>query len=136
MIVYHAPTAAAGSRWQPTQNDAKALKVPFNQTAVAENGRHGICDLLNSKEVEIAERFQPAPMSDEEVCQTNTPEAQHEATVRMAPGYQSPFSAQTVIAGIDSGLCAAAIRQMDGKNLAKIVAASIERMQQLAGEIA
>lgn len=54
MIIYHAPTAEPGSRWQPTQADAKALKVPFVERRVAEDGRSGMCDLLNVNEEEVA----------------------------------------------------------------------------------
>jgi hypothetical protein len=47
--------------------------------------------------------------------------------------YTSPLTARTVIAGIDAGMCAQAIVQMDGPNLAKVVSAAIERMAQLSG---
>lgn len=49
--------------------------------------------------------------------------------------YQSPMTARTVIAGIDAGMCASAIKQMDGRNLSKVVSASIERMAELSSAL-
>lgn len=49
--------------------------------------------------------------------------------------YQTPLTARTVIAGIDAGMVSQAVRQFDGPNLAKVVTATIERMQTLATEL-
>ena len=53
-----------------------------------------------------------------------------------ADDYQSPLTAKSVIAGIDAGMVSMAVRQFDGKNLAKVMTAGIERMAVLAREIA
>lgn len=48
--------------------------------------------------------------------------------------YDSPLNARTVIASIDAGMCAAAVLQMEGRPLAQVVGAAIERMAQLKTE--
>lgn len=129
MILYHNPDASAGFRWQPTQADAvKIARVhggEAKQRTVGEGGRQAMVDILNVNEE------QAAPVSDET---QQLPEVIDADIDR--PVYQSPLTAATVIAGIDAGMCVSAVRQMDGKNLAKIVAAAIERMAQLAGQVA
>jgi hypothetical protein len=51
MILYYAPGASPGSRWQPTQDKAKVLHQPFDQFRVGEQGRQEMCDLLNKGEL-------------------------------------------------------------------------------------
>lgn len=46
--------------------------------------------------------------------------------------YESPMDARTTIAGIDAGMCASAIAQMDGRNLSKVIGAGIERLKVLS----
>lgn len=52
MKLYKVPDAPAGSRWQATQDGARRQHHPFEQVTVAEDGRQGMCEMLNAGELE------------------------------------------------------------------------------------
>jgi hypothetical protein len=96
MKLYFSPTASAGSRWNATQDKAKAQHVPFDQVTVAEDGRQGMADLLNRSELEVfgvgvgmkAEIEEVREPTREEIINSNTPAMQTKARelMRLADG--------------------------------------------------
>jgi hypothetical protein len=135
MKLYKITDAPAGDRWHASKT---GLKDPVD-LELPRDGRAGMAAFLNANEREVSgnrmievdthagdTRITPV----DELEQAELRAVYAETTMS---SYQSPFTARTVIAGIDAGMCAQAIVQMDGPNLAKVVSAAIERMAQLSG---
>lgn len=137
MKLYH-----NGDVWQvPGKQDKKAIKVEV-PTASAD-----LADFLNDRnakpfpvfEAESVASDAPGLTTPEKIeAQTSEIEAtwsrsECQPQGQQYDGYRSPLSASTCIAGIDAGMCASAIRQMQGKELSKVIAAGIERLAQLNG---
>lgn len=101
----------------PTKPTGKA--GAYEQVNLSEvKGRAAMADFLN-------DLAPVAPMTSEPISEQGRDE----------DDYQSPFTARTVIAQIDAGMCSTAIRQMDGRNLAIIMSAGIERLSVLSRQI-
>jgi len=105
----------ARGRYVGTQDEARADGKGWHLELVPDQ-KADLIAYLNDKLAAPVEAPAPAPV-------------EAPAPV-MAPAsdYHSPLSASTVIAGIDAGMCSAAIRQMTGKNLGKVLAACVERL--------
>lgn len=129
MKLYYVQSAETIKRWQGTQADAKRLggKDGFELKEVPTD-KPGLLNFLNILEV-VDETFKS--IRADPVDELEQAELRAVAGDTTVPHYQSPMSAATTIAAIDAGMCASAIRQMDGTNLAKIVSAAIERLAQL-----
>lgn len=122
MKLYKIAEAAAGQRWHASKT---GLKDPVD-LELPKDGRGGMAAFLNENEREVGlHRIIPQALDELEQAEMRAVQASTTAP------YQSPLDARTVIAGIDAGMCAQAIAQMEGPNLAKVVHAAILRMAQL-----
>ena len=98
----------------------------------------GLLRWLNENTVTMGKATDAEPVEEDgDLDPLERAEMRAVIAARSAPPspYASPLTARTVLAGIDAGMCAQAISQMDGRNLAKVVGASIERMSQLSFEL-
>ena len=97
MKLYHIPDAPHGQRWQPLKDKAQQLRrehggdcEPVN---VAEEGREQLADFLNKLEYYASAQpveETPAPLTRDEILNSNTPEAQLAAKALMTPANDEP----------------------------------------------
>lgn len=132
MIIYHVPEADAGERWLPTQDQAvkcaKAYSGRVETVKAGEDGRQGMCEMLNTAEQQMAERLtgdEAAPAKPFMLAKKSD----------LHPPYESPWGARGVLADMDVNATKRLIAQLDGKRLGIITAACIERMEALRQEL-
>jgi hypothetical protein len=128
MKLYKVPTAPPGERWHASKTGLKN----FGEVEMPKLGRGAMAEFLNANEAQVALADYSEPDLDPLERAELRAAAIAVASVTTQPRYESPLSASSVIAGIDAGMCAAAIRQMDGVNLAKVAGACIERISQVS----
>lgn len=142
MKLYYIPKAPAGVRWQGTQVDAKQTGKTFASEFIQREvpvDKAGLLAFLNAEEA-VTTQQTPVERPPDELEQAELRAvAAAEAVTTVSPlihyDYNSPFSARTALADIDASMCVRAVRQFDGPNLGKVVAAAIERISQLLGAI-
>lgn len=136
MKLYKIPDAPAGERFHSSKTGLK----DFTEIELPKDGRQGMAAFLNGNELELVGvgLLPPKQLDELEQAELRAVAAAEEGTT-MSPlfhyDYNSPFSARTALADIDAAMCVRAVKQFDGPNLGKVVAAAIERMSQLLGAV-
>lgn len=137
MKLYKIQAAPAGERW----HSAKTGLKDFDEIETPKDGRQGMAAFLNSNEIELVGvgLLPPKQLDELEQAELRAVAAAQQGLATPAGlisyDYRSPFSARTVVADIDASMCAKAVRQFDGPNLGKVIAAAVERISQLLGAI-
>lgn len=148
MIFYLIPAAGGQPReLAGTQADARALCKVHGLKFDAETMAHDVptdkAGLMNYVNVLMHEddgvlpgTNQPHLTTDEPTVIENMREAEEvRADNPLHPGYTSPWSARQVLADMDVNAMASVIKQIDGRRLAKVSVAVIERMEALRQEL-
>lgn len=143
MKLYKISNAPPGERWHSSKTGLK----DFIEVELPKEGRAGMAVFLNDGERELLEPVgrhnwtkplggDPTVVGAPDDLEAAELRAVAAAQVTTMSGlikydYSSPFSARTILADIDAGTCVQAVKQFDGPNLGKVVAACVERISQL-----
>lgn len=137
MKLYQVTNAPAGQRWEASKADAEKLAKAYGGTVepfnIGEAGRHELANFLNARELVAG----PSPativgMSDEEIRQSNTPEAQAAARERMSP--DPSFAQHAAKARAADEICDFILNEAKVFQVENIMAAIGTRIAELAKE--